>query len=343
MFLPQKKKKKGKVALLALIVLILVSWFCYSYNLNTPVFTTQSGSQFVVEPGWGSRKISQELKKAGLIRSQLVFQIYVWQKGISSRLLDGEYYFVGELNTKDIAQILARGAGATKEITLTFIEGWHNQEMADYLKKRGIAEINDFMAIIQKKADWWDQYNFLNSKPRNLDLEGYLFPDTYRIYSDASIKDVVQKMLDNFDKKLTPELRVEIAKQDKTIHEILTLASILEKEVSTEKDRKLVADIFYKRLEAKMALQADSTVNYVTGKGVTRSSAEDLQVDSPYNTYKYRGLPPGPICHPGLSAIQAAVYPIKNDYWYFLTTPRGEVIYSQTHDEHVSAKSKYYR
>jgi len=342
MFLRKKRKKSWKL-LIILLVLVLAGWLYYDHSLNQPVTNNPKQREFKVEKGWGSTQISQELQKAGLIRSAWLFQFYTWQQGISSRLQDGEYFLAQNLSLKEIAQILSRGAGVTKEITLTFIEGWNNQEIADYLAKNGLAQPADFFAIVQKKAAWWDEYDFLASRPKTADLEGYLFPDTYRIYRDASLTDIVRKMLNNFDNKLTLELRSEITRQGKTIHGILTLASILEKEVSTENDRKLVADIFYKRLQAGMPLQADSTVNYVTGKGITRSSAADIQIDSPYNTYKYKGLPPGPICNPGLDAIKAAIYPLKNDYWYFLTTPDGTVIYSKTHDEHVAAKAKYYK
>lgn len=341
MFLPKKKKKKGKILLL-IILIILIGYFWYSYTLNTPVSGDNQIKQFVIKPGWGSTKISQELKNSGLIRSPLVFQFYTWQRGINNRLQDGEYYLSKNLSIKEISQILSRGAGVTKEITLTFIEGWNNKDYAKYLSDQGIAKSEDFFAMIQKKADWWNNYDFLVAKPKDLDLEGYLFPDTYRVYRDASIREIIQKMLDNLAKKLTPELKQEITRQNKSINDIITLASILEKEVSTDSDRKLVADIFYKRLEAGMPLQADSTVNYASGKSVTQASADDLKIDSPYNTYKYKGLPPGPICNPGLSAIEAAIYPTKNDYWYFLTTPDGKVIYSKTHDEHVAAKAKYY-
>ncbi len=342
MFLRRKRKKSWKL-LIILLVLVLAGWFYYIYNLNQPVTNNPKQREFKVEKGWGSTEISQELQKAGLIRSAWLFQFYTWKQGINSRLQDGKYFLAQNLSLKEIAQILSRGAGVTKEITLTFIEGWNNQEIADYLAKNGLAQPADFFAVVQKKATWWDEYDFLASRPKTADLEGYLFPDTYRIYRDASLTDIVRKMLNNFGKKLTPDLRVEIVRQGKTIHEILTLASIVEKEVSKENDRKMVADIFYKRLQVGMPLQADSTVNYVTGKGITRSSAVDIQVDSPYNTYKYKGLPPGPICNPGLEAIKAAIYPQANPYWYFLTTPDGQVIYSKTHEEHVAAKAKYYK
>ncbi|MCH7623546.1 MAG: endolytic transglycosylase MltG [Nitrospinae bacterium] len=216
------------------------------------------------------------------------------------------------------------------------------EEIADYLYQLGIAQPKEFFDVIQKKADWWDNYDFLISRPRSADLEGYLFPDTYRVFRDASIKEIVQKMLDNFDNKISDELMVEIKRQGKTVHDILTLAAIIEKEVVGDKDRKIVADIFYKRLDAGMALQADSTVNYDSGASNARSSAKDLEIDSPYNTYKYRGLPPGPIANPGLSSILAAIYPETNPYWYFLTTPDGEAVYNVTFEEHVEDKNKYY-
>ncbi|OGY45940.1 MAG: hypothetical protein A3J62_04055 [Candidatus Buchananbacteria bacterium RIFCSPHIGHO2_02_FULL_38_8] len=343
-FLPRKTRTKAKNKLFYLIILIIViATIYYFYNLNVANSGEPATKKFIVEAGDGVIKISRSLKSEELIKSPLIFQLYVWQKGISGSLQEGEYFLAQNLSIKEIAKILSRGAGVTKEKTLTFIEGWQNQDFAKYLAQEGLFSEEEFFAVVQKKEAWWDGYEILDSRPKNLDLEGYLFPDTYRVYSDATATDIVRKMLDNLDRKLTLELRTEIEKQGKTIHEILTIASILEKEVSTDADRKMVADIFYKRLAAGIPLQADSTVNYVTGKGVSRASAEDLEIDSPYNTYKYRGLPPGPICNPGLSSIMAAIYPTSNPYLYFLTTPDGKVIYSKTYEEHVAAKLKYYK
>lgn len=342
MFRKKTRNKKLKILLSAVIILIAGGWFYYDYSINNPVSADSKVQTFVVESGWGSTKISHELKNRGLIRNAYVFQLYVWSQGIDSRLLDGEYMLSSNQTIKEISQILSRGAGASKEITLTFIEGWNNDQIADYLDSKGIASKKDFFDIIQTKSDWWDQYDVLKSRPKDLDLEGYLFPDTYRIFRDATITDIVKKMVGNLDKKFTAELKSEIEKQGKNIHQILTLASIIEKEVSTDTDRKIVAGIFYNRLKINMALQADSTVNYATGKSVSRASAGDLQKDSPYNTYKYRGLPPGPICNPSMSAILAAIYPQENNYLYFLTTPDGKVIYNVTHDGHVADKAKYY-
>lgn len=344
-FIGKKNQKRRTIKRFAvsIIILILISWVYYLYCLNSPLAGDQLTQEFIVESGWGSSDISYRLTDAGLVRNPYVFQMYVWLHRIDSRLQPGNYFLSKSQNIKEIAWILARGAGSTKEISLTFIEGWNNQQIADYLVEREmIAQPADLFAIVQKKAVWWDDYPVLASRPKNLDLEGYLFPDTYRVFRDATIADIVQKMVATLEEKITSEMRQEISRQHKTIHEIITLASILEKEVSTQKDRRLVADIFYKRLAAGMPLQSDATVNYATGKSVTRASLDDLSVESLYNTYKYKGLPPGPICNPGFEAIEAAVYPVANEYWYFLTTPNGEVIYSKTHDEHVAAKARYY-
>jgi UPF0755 protein len=165
-------------------------------------------------------------------------------------------------------------------------------------------------------------------------LEGYLFPDTYRFYAGTPAETVVRKMLDTYEAKIA-------SLKNQPDHADLTLASLVESEVKTDADRAKVADILKRRLAAGMPLQLDSTVNYATGKSSPAVSSNDLAVNSPYNTYKYKGLPPGPIANPGMSSISAALAPTPNPYWYFLTAPDGTVIYSQTLVEHNAAKAKY--
>lgn len=336
--------KIAKVIILILISVAIIYGVYFIYVLNTPLSEVSSEKIFTIEPKWGSVVVSQELKKQGHIRDWVVFELYIWQQGKSSLLQPGQYSLNSNYSIKKVVQVLTQKLKNEKyeEVTLTFIEGWSNKDYAEYLTKQGFGEESDFFEIIQKKQSWWDNYDFLSSRPRNLDLEGYLFPDTYRVYKTATIRSIVEKMLDNFGKKITPDLLAEIKKQGKTIHEILTLASIIEKEVPNDDERKMVADIFYKRLKNNIGLQSDATVNYITGKGTTRPSFDDTRLDNPYNTYKYRGLPPGPICNPSLSSILAAIYPTANKYYYFLTTPEGKVIYSETYNQHLAAKAKYY-
>ena len=148
-------------------------------------------------------------------------------------------------------------------------------------------------------------------------------------------------MLSNFDKKFSTEIKNDIRNSGRTIHEIVTLASIVEREVPKDQDRILVYDIFLRRLKKNMALQADSTVNYATGKSSPQASLSDISLDSPYNTYKYRGLPAGPIGNPSLSSLMAAIYPEQNPYLYFLTEKDGRVHYSETFEEHKKKKNLY--
>ncbi|MBN1779273.1 MAG: endolytic transglycosylase MltG [Candidatus Buchananbacteria bacterium] len=343
MFGRRREKKIGKKLSFFFLLVILIFVSFYFVIINSKNSNRTEITEFVIQPGEGSTIIAKRLKQEHLIKSVWLFELYAWSHGIDSKLKDGNYSLAQNLTIKQMAEILSRGI-SIKEKTLTFIEGWNNQQYVDYLVKQDMVDSQDqFFDVVQHKASWWDNYNILDDKPKSLDLEGYLFPDTYRVYESAVVQDVIEKMLNNLAEKITPEMQAEIAKQGKTIHEILTLASILEKEVSTDYDRAMVADIFYKRIKIGMPLQADSTVNYATGKSESRSTIVDTKIDNPYNTYKYKGLPPGPICNPGLSAIKAAIYPTNNSYYYFLTTPDGEVIYNKTHDEHVAAKAKYYK
>jgi UPF0755 protein len=338
-----------KILLAAIITLILgVLWGGYFLSdIFLENFRAGTESQnFVIQPGEGVNQVSAKLYQAKLINSKFNFELYLWLLRRGNKIQAGEYQLKSNLSLRGLVNMLTYGWGSN-ERRITLVEGWNNQQIGDYLIKnlftyRGIGAtavnyLDDWQKAVQKDYD----YDFLASKPESVDVEGYLFPDTYDFYTDAEPQAVVEKMLDNFGQKLSPGLRQEINQQKRTIHEIVTLASIVEKEVSIESDRRLVADILWRRLTIGMPLQTDSTVNYVTGKNMAAVSAEDKKVDSPYNTYKYKGLPPGPICNPGLVAIQAAIEPIANDYWYFLTTPEGNVIYSKTLLEHNVAKAKY--
>jgi len=180
----------------------------------------------------------------------------------------------------------------------------------------------------------------LNLKLPGENLEGFLFPDTYYLPVDVTPEKVVEIMTTNFDKKMAP-FKEEIEGQGKTIFEIVIMASLLEKEVKTFEDKELVSGILWKRLKNNIPLQVDATISYITGKQTTRISREETQIDSPYNTYKYLGLPIGPICNPGIDSIKAAIYPKNSQYWYYLSTSEGKTIFSETLEEHNLAKAKY--
>lgn len=248
---------------------------------------------------------------------------------------------------------------APAEENVVLLEGWTIENIDEYFKTKNKWQGDEFLASVGYKnvygkedkqiysQDWSAKFSFLKDKPANLNLEGYLFPDTYRVYSSTTPDEIVFKMLSNLDKKLTAKMREDIAASGKTIHEIITMASIIEKEapIYAQKDAKaakIISGIFWNRINIGMALQSDATLSYIFNDKSPVHSSKELEVDSPYNTYKYRDLPPGPIANPGLIAIEAAIYPSKTNYFYFLTTLDGSAIYyARTYDEHLRNKYKY--
>ncbi len=235
---------------------------------------------------------------------------------------------------------------AKEEIKVTILEGWGIKDIAKHLETLGIFSQAEFIEASFKDYD----YEFLADKPQGHNLEGYLFPDTYRIFIDSSPEDLIIKMLNNFDKKLDSKLREEIKNQNKTIFEVINLAALVEKEApinyntGDNKDAKIVAGIFLNRIKSGQALQACASLAYILGEIKPIYSEADTEVDSPYNTYLNSGLPYGPIANPGILAIEAAIYPSETNYNYFLT-PIGtkDMVYSVSYQEHLKNRDKYLR
>lgn len=247
-----------------------------------------------------------------------------------------------------------------EEKTIRILEGWTNQDMANYFAKNDLWPADEFLAVAgsvqagytgdrePNQAVLAERFSWLPAGESS--LEGYLFPDTYRVFATSTPGEVIVKMLDNFDRKITAEMRSDIAAQDKTLEEIIVMASLIEKEAPItnasggDRDAQLISGIFWNRLALGQALQSDATLSYIFSDNKPAHSGVELEVDSPYNTYKYPGLPPGPIGNPGLLAIRAAIYPAATDYYYFLTPPDSrEVIYARSYAEHLQNKDKYLR
>ncbi len=327
---------------LILVGLFACAWFVLQiFNpLNLEI------TKFSIKEGEGVNQISYHLKQQGIIRSSFVFETYAYLKGIEGDFKASNYILPHVVNIKRLTEILTTGQTA-EEWKLTIPEGWTINDIAFKLENLGKFQTEELFTATgfnqPKNKISFDisDYDFLIDLPKEATLEGYLFPDTYHYFAYATIDDVIRKMLNNFDKKLTAQMRQDIKQQHKTIFEIITMASIIEREVKTDKDRPIVAGIFWRRLAMNMPLQADSTINYITRKKTPAVSSADLKLDSPYNTYKHRGLPPGPISNPGIESIKAAIYPIDTDYLYFLTDNSGNVHYARTFEEHVRNKNQY--
>lgn len=287
-------------------------------------------------------KIAQLLSDRQIISSALLFRAVVRFKKADGALQAGVYRFSPHISLAAVIDALKRG-GRPLAAMLRIPEGSSSKEIARVLEERMRIPEAEFLSLVrQPNAELRADFPWLPDAINRAGLEGYLFGDTYELLEESRAQEVVQKMLRTFSKKALPVLLKIPKGYPLNLHETLTLASIVEREVATWEDRRIVTDIFLRRLRYGMALQADSTVNYATGKNVSRASFTDLETPSAYNTYKVRGLPPGPISNPTVLTLWAVIQPIANPYWYFLTDPEGHVYYSQTFAEHTQKKAAIY-
>lgn len=290
---------------------IFALYVAYFFYALTPVSEDPAVTQFVIEKGQGFREIVENLEEKGLIRSEKAFKVYAILSGSASKLKAGNYVLSPSQSSLDILRHLVRGPEQDVEVTIT--EGETVKDINDKLMALGI--LTGKNKISQKH-------------------EGYLFPDTYRFFPNSSVDEVLKKFSDNFPQKV---FNID--------YKTLTMASLIEKEVPLAEDRFVVSGILWKRLQAGMHLQIDATICYAKLKslaGCYPLRREDFSVDSQYNTYKYYGLPPGPIGNPGLSAISAARHPRQSEYWYYLSDPKSQkTVFAKTLEEHNENRLKY--
>ncbi len=327
------------VRLLFIFILAGAVFFYYVFSPADP--NSEKTLVIEIQEGEGLRVIANKLHLAGIIRSEALFRLYAGLTGRAGKLQAGVYEFSPGENVAQIADKIAKGKIAT--ILLTVPEGFSIKNIEGRFKELCLQK-NYYcqLDLNQLKARHFkSEFDFLKNIPDEASLEGFLFPDTYIFGLGDKAEKIAKRMLAQFAKNITPEFLKAMREQDRSIQEIVIMASLLEKEVRTFEDKKLVSGILWKRLESGMPLQVDATLTYITGKKTTKISLDELQIDNPYNTYKYKGLPPGPISNPGLDSLQAALHPESSPYWFYLSTPEGETIFSQTFQEHVLAKEKY--
>lgn len=348
-----RRLKAGLIFLAAAVLLIFFFFgaavFGYVYVRNKIDEPFSDGSVeiiFTIKKGEGVKTVADRLEKQKLIDGGFYFEFYVWENGLAKKLQAGEYVLSPNLSISQIAEIFVSGQTAPADVEITFPEGFTVKNIAEKLESKNLISAEKFQRDVKSlfpemklKYDFLAQSDVSPAAP----FEGFLFPDTYKFAKDADTKDILEKFLDNFGDKLAPEFHLEIARQNKTINQIITMASIIEKEVRTQEDMEIVSGVLWKRIEAGMPLQVDASIVYVTGKKTGEITYDDLRIISPFNTYLNRGLPPYPISNSGEQAIRAAVYPKQSDYWYYLSKPDGETVFSRNFSEHQKAKNLYLR
>ncbi|NCC71486.1 endolytic transglycosylase MltG, partial [bacterium] len=265
--LPRRKKQNNNIKKLNQILIILTLLFLSIIVIYNRKIKISVGSnldkKFIIESGQGLSNIADDLKEEGLIKSKFFFKVYAKVNGQQASFRSGSFDLNTDMNIKEITEELTKKNYLKPEEKLTFIEGWTLKDYSDLLSKSNLSGTEDFLKLVER--DYSRDFSFLKDKPKNKNLEGYLFPDTYRFFTDVSGEEVVLKMLSNFDNKLTPKMREDISSQEKTIFEIITMASVIEKEVRSEKDMKIVSGIFWDRIKNSQALESCATLAYLLG------------------------------------------------------------------------------
>lgn len=287
---------------------------------------------FEVEKGSSAKQIAEELYEEDLIVNATSFKRAVEEEDLDGSLRYGRFVLSPSMTMREVITILtSKGTG---EMAFTAPEGWTIKEMDAELTEMGLIGAGAFEDC--SKTCSFD-YSFLKE---GASLEGYLFPDTYFVESAGfKSEDLINMMLKNFDAKFTDEMEESLKNSGRSLKEVLTVASMIEKEVRTSEDRAIVSGIIWKRLDNDWYLGIDATLLYVQED--KELSAEDLADDSPYNTRNQKGLPPTPIGNPGLEAIQAALAPKESEYWFYLTDQEGSVHYAASNAEHEANKELY--
>ncbi len=335
-------KKSFLIVAGAVILLFAIIGIIFINSIKPVSVANPEQSEFIIDQGMGVGEISQQLYAGGLIKSKLGFEIYSFLNGKFLKFKPGVYLLDSGQSARRIIDILT---GGPKEITAVIAPGMTLREMDDYLSSIKIIKKGELITFNLDKIK--SKYQFLASVKS---LEGFLFPDTYQFFAASDPADVVDKILDNFREKALPSFSSVFSNNDK-FSEKLILASLLEKEVVDYKDKQIVAGILEKRIAAGMPLQIDATVIYAVcggrfktgngGCGISRASG-DFKIDSPYNTYKYKGYPPAPISNPGIDSINAALNPIKSNYWFYLSDLNTKkTIFAKTLDEQNNNMVKY--
>lgn len=347
------KMRSFGVKIIILLVAIVALYFggTYAFKLGYDFMGNSPSSKenvisvdITIPEGASTKTIAKILKDNNLIGSALYFRMMAKTSGNDGKFQFGQYTLNTGMDEEAIMNALLTNGQKRETIKFTIPEGYTIQQIANKLEEEGIVSEDEFMDVIQN-GDFG--YKFINEIPdRNIRLQGYLFPNTYEVYKDATAEDIVSIMLKEFDHVFKEEYYTRAQELGLTVDEIITMASIIEREVRAESERKKVAGVIYNRLENGMKLEMCSTVIYALDKPKDFNESKllysDLETDSPYNTYMYPGLPVGPISNPGEASIVAALYPEEHDYLFFVLVNEetGEHEFNKTLDEHNAAKNQ---
>jgi len=345
----KRKERNSKHLFFLLIIIsftvlfIMIGGILYLHHQIKGVFLDiDKTKMFIVKEGESVKMVAENLDSQGIIKNDFYFLVcfeLIDKRTNSQTIKAGQYELSPDLNILDVVRKLIAGKTINNTVRILIPEGYNIFQIGELLQKEGL--IKDSKEFINKA---------INEEGKS--SEGQLFPDTYEFDNESSVEIIIQKLKDNFKKKIS---EINQFNQEEDLVRAITKASLLEREVRSYRDKQLVAGIIEKRLKADMPLQIDASVlyainleKYTSGEDLTMLrnehnpvSVTDTKIESDYNTYKIIGLPAGPICNPGIESIRAALNPTKSDFWYYLNTQEGETIFSETYNEHLENKAKY--
>ena len=330
----QQQMRRTRVLLAALLALAAAVWGGWMWMISPPSIS-HAPVTVAIPRGANRLAIGNLLSEQGVIRSPYAFVFKTRTTG--AEIKAGKYRLAPDMSLNQVVEALRHGPTATAEgIAVTIPEGYTLAQIADVMQTKSIANGADMLRLATDRtalAELHEDYELPSQT-----LEGYLFPDTYVIKPHSTSRAVLEEMLRNFGKRFADSHAQEITASGHSLHEIVTIASLIEREAQVPQDRARIAGVIENRLRRKMRLQIDAAVLYALGHHKNRVLYKDLMVRSPYNTYRHAGLPPGPIANPGLPCLLAALHPEANDFLYYVARPDGSHLFSRTPKEHEAAK-----
>ena len=345
------RNHRSRRALIHLLAITALSPIAASCDIGERVADSLLGSAeeddsevvLNIPPGSTTDQIADQLREAGVIRSALAFRLRARQSGLDGSFQAGQHVLRKNMSVDEAIEALQKAE--VQDRVLTLIEGWRREEIAAYLETQNALSASEFLTLT---AGAGFERDFLTERPDTASLEGYLFPDTYRIENETTTTEFIEGLLNQFSRKIGGGVSDGFQVNGLNIHQAVTLAAIVEREAQAPAERPMIASVFYNRLNVNMHLGADPTVQYALGYQESEGrwwkkalTYEDLRVASPYNTYANVGLPPGPICNPGLASLQAVAAPAQSDFYFFVAKGDGSHVFSRTLEEHNANVRKY--
>jgi len=335
---PVKKRFGLGAGVLVLLLVLAGTGLWWFVNLK-PVSNSDQTQLFEIKQGMTAVQVANALEDMKLVRNSEAFrQLCRWQKA-DFKIVAGVYYLSPAMSSRAILDTLIKGA-EQEAVRITIPEGFTVVQIVNTLVNNGLGTEDEYYNIMSEFSA--KNYDFLEGAPKGKNrLEGFLFPDTYFFDKKSKPEDVINRFLQRFAKEITPDTKARLKAVNLSVYDWVLKASLVEREAKKQEERPVIAGVFDNRLRINMPLQSCATVLYVLGEVKTVLSIEDTKIDSPYNTYKYSGLPPGPIANPGDASLQAALYPAKTDYLYFVAKNDGTHAFSVTYSEHLKNVQKY--